>query len=397
MLQRFLTPWRLKWYSASILFALFVGFTIPILSGSGSIIPTGRLGGDFPTFYSVGRMISKGDWQDLYNRDRQIAEQKPFMGNENAYLPFGYPPHTALIYWPFSILPYRLSYVIHTVIMVLALLLTLHIIRPMSAQLNEHFMCAFTLAVSFFPIFKAIIGGQNTVMTMLLIALSWKAVEQNREYLAGVYIGLMLFKPQFALPLAGVYLLSGRWRIAVSFGVVAILCYAIGTLMIGPDWFAVWLKNAAWQVQAYSMIDKANAVSWLGFAEAVLGVGNQWALITGWVPTVLTVVGISLLWWTGGMKNDSAALIGMTSICLVLIPPHVIFYDAGLLLFACVAIASRPLMLKAELLGMIWFLSWSQTAADFIGFSPLFFITMGTGVLAAHTLVLPALKHVNNE
>ena len=79
MLQRLLTPWRLKWYSVSILFALFVGFIIPIL--------TGRLGGDFPTFYSIGRMISKGDWQEIYNRDRQSTEQRPFMGNENAYLP----------------------------------------------------------------------------------------------------------------------------------------------------------------------------------------------------------------------------------------------------------------------------------------------------------------------
>ena len=87
MLLRLLTPWRLKWYSASILFALFVGFIIPILSGSGSIILTGRLGGDFPTFYSIGRMISKGDWQEIYNRDRQSTEQRPFMGNENAYLP----------------------------------------------------------------------------------------------------------------------------------------------------------------------------------------------------------------------------------------------------------------------------------------------------------------------
>jgi len=280
--------------------------------------------------------------------------------------------------------------------MVLALLLTLHLIRPMSEQLNKHFMPAFALSVSFFPIFKAITGGQNTVITMLLIALSWKAVEQNREYLAGVYIGLMLFKPQFALPLTGVYLLSGRWRIVVSFGAVAILCYIVGALMIGPDWLAVWLENAAWQVQAYSMIDKENAVSWLGFTEAVLGVGNQWALIIGWALTVLTVIGISLLWWTGGLKNDSAALIGMTSICLVLIPPHVIFYDAGLLLFACVVIASRPLILKAELLGMIWLLSWSQMFAGFVGFSPLFFITMGTGVLAAHRLVLPVLKPVNN-
>jgi hypothetical protein len=242
----------------------------------------------------------------------------------------------------------------------------------------------------------SITGGQNTAITILLIALSWKAVKQNREYLAGIYAGLMLFKPQFALPLTGVYLLSGRWRIGVSFGVAAIVTYIVGAWMIGPDWFAVWLDNAKWQIQAYSVIDKENAVSWLGFTEAVLEAGNQWAAIIGWVLTVLTAIGISLLWWAGGRKNFSTALIGVTSVCLVLIPPHVIFYDAGIILFAYVAIASRPLRLKAELLGMIWLLSWSQTAADFIGFSPLFLITVGTALLSFYTLVLPILTESNN-
>ncbi len=396
MLQRFLTPWRIKWYSVSILFALSAGFIISILSGSGSTTLTGRLGGDFPTFYGSGRLVSKGDWQEIYNRDLQIEEQKPFMGDEPSFLPFGYPPHVALIYWPFSILPYRLSYLIHTLAMTLALLLTLQIIRPMTEQIDKHFLCAFVLSVSFYPVFKAISGGQNTTITMLLIALSWKAVKQNNEYLAGFYTGLMLFKPQFALPLTGVYLLSGRLRVLVSFGCMVIIIYLIGTAMLGHDWVVVWFENAQWQLQAYAVIDKENAISWLGFTEALLGAGDQRALVIGWVLTVMTAAGISMLWWTGRIQNDLTALTGVTSVCLVLIPPHVIFYDAGLLLFACVAIASRPQTLKAELLGMIWILSWTQTAADLIGFSPLFLITVGTGLLSVHALVLPAFKSANN-
>jgi len=231
---------------------------------------------------------------------------------------------------------------------------------------------------------------------MLLITLSWKAVRQNRDYLAGVYTGLMLFKPQFALPLTGVYLLSGRWRIGLSFVVVAVIFYIIGILVVGPDWFFVWLEHAKWQVQAYSSIDKENAVSWLGFFEAILGTGDQRALIIGWALTGLTIIGISLLWWVWGRKNNLTALVGMTSVCLVLMPPHVIFYDAGLLLFVYVVIASSSLSLKAEWLAMFWLLSWSQMAADFIGFSPLFFVTLGTGILAVFILVLPALKPANN-
>jgi hypothetical protein len=395
MLRGFLTPWRLKWYSVSILFALFVGFIISILSGSGSNILTGRLGGDFPAFYSTGRLILKGDWHEIYDRGRQIAEQKYLMGDENTYLPFSYPPYVALVYAPLSFLPFRFAYIIHTAMMALSLLLTLHLIRPMSEQLDKHFMCAFTLSASFYPIFKAITGGQNTSITLLLIALSWKAVSQNREYLAGVYTGLMLFKPQFALPLTGVYLLSGRWRLGISFGVVAIIFYIIGATIIGPDWITAWIENAKWQVQMDSAVNKEYVISWLSFFETIFGAGNPKALIIGWVLTGLTVIGISLIWFIGGRKSDLTAQLGLICVCLVLIPPRVLFYDAGVLLFAHVAICTRQVKRKIEILGLIWLISWSQTAADLIGFSPLFFLTISSGVLAAHTLLLPALKPVN--
>lgn len=392
MLQSLLTPWRLKWYSISILCALLTGFTIATLSGSGSIIWGGRLGGDYPTFYSIGRIISKGYWNELYDQQRQIAEQKPFMGNESTYLPFGYPPHVALVYWPFSLLSYRLSYIIHTGIMILGLLLTLQLIRPMNILVDQHFMPAAALSISFYPIFRAITGGQNTVITMLLIASAWRALEKNREYLAGIFTGLMLYKPQFAIPLIGVYILSGRRRIVLGSGFIALCIYSVGFLMMGSDWLVIWLKNASWQIQAYADLDKENAISLLGFTEAIIGVGEPWALMIGYTLTLMTAVGISLLWCNSKMKRNSTALIGITSTCLVLIPPHVIFYDAGLLLFAYVAIAAHPLKMKAEIFGIIWLMSWSQIIDSFIGFSTIFFVTLGTCILSFFTLVLPILK-----
>jgi hypothetical protein len=192
-------------------------------------------------------------------------------------------------------------------------------------------------------------------------------------------------------------LLSGRWRIGISFGVVALISYIIGVLMVGPDWFSAWMENAKWQVQIDSVVNKENAVSWLSFFEAIFGAGNQWALIVGWTLTGLTVIGISLIWWIGNKKSDLTSQLGLICICLVLIPPRVLFYDVGLLLFAYVAICTSQVKRKIEILGLMWLLSWSQIAADFIGFSPLFFITVGTGVLAIFTLMLPALKRSNEE
>ena len=53
MLERYLTPWRIRWYSASILFAIFLGFIICVFYGTGSETISGRLGGDYPAFYSI--------------------------------------------------------------------------------------------------------------------------------------------------------------------------------------------------------------------------------------------------------------------------------------------------------------------------------------------------------
>ena len=122
------TPWRLTWYPRVILFALGVGFLISIVSGKGANTISGRLGGDYPSFYGAGRIISQGDWKELYNPDRQLSAQKGLVslpGSDNrSYIPFPYPPYVALFYWPLSLLNYRLSYILHTLLMVLALFIT---------------------------------------------------------------------------------------------------------------------------------------------------------------------------------------------------------------------------------------------------------------------------------
>ena len=53
MLERYLTSWRVRWYSASILFAIFLGFMICVFYGTGSSTISGRLGGDYPAFYGA--------------------------------------------------------------------------------------------------------------------------------------------------------------------------------------------------------------------------------------------------------------------------------------------------------------------------------------------------------
>ena len=177
-IDQWITPWRLKWYPRVVLIALSVGFIFGVLYGKGVNTVTGRLGADYPAFYGAGRIIAQGDWNELYDAKRQLLVQEDLISGDSGYLCFAYPPHVALVYWPFSLLNYRLSYTLHTLLMVGALLLTLHLIRPMINQVNQYYLCAFTLILFFYPILRSVLGGQNTA---ILPALSWDYSYTNRS------------------------------------------------------------------------------------------------------------------------------------------------------------------------------------------------------------------------
>ncbi len=386
-LQRLLTPWRIKWYPRFVLAAIAIAFIIAVFSGNGASIISGRIGGDYAAFYGAGRIIAEGNFEELYNWKRQLDSQEGlFRGDEKSFLPFMNPPYVALAYLPLSLLPYRLSYVIHTLLMVGGLLMTLRLLRPLNAQIEQHYLCAFTLLLLFFPILRSVIGGQNTALTLLLIASSWRAVEDQYEFWAGFFLGLLLFKPHFALPLIGVYVLSGRWRVGITSGITAFFLYIIGILIQGPKWITIWFNYADWVIHASAGFEAEKAISWLEFFKALLGVNSIFASIIGWTMSLGTVLGISWIWYVGGRRANLAAQIGIAVPCLLLIPPHVYYYDAGLLFFTYAVLTAKLLKRKAELVGIVWFFSFSQVLSSLLGISPLFLVTVFTGVLAINVL-----------
>lgn len=397
-LQRLLTPWRIKWYPRFVLAAIAIAFIIAVLSGNGASTLTGRLGGDYAAFYGAGRIISEGKAGELYNWKQQLdAQEGLFPGTQRGFVPFAYPPYVSLAYLPLSLLPYRLSYVIHSFLLVGGLLMTLHLIRPMNTHIDRHYLFAFTLLLFFYPILRSVLGGQNTVFTLLLIVSSWRAVEDGHEFWAGFFIGLLLFKPHFSLPMIGLYVLSGRWRVGISSAITVFFLYIIGALMQGPTWVALWFKYADWVIHTSMAFEANKAISWLGFFRALLGVNSIFASIIGWTMSLGTVLGISWIWYVGGRRANLTAQMGIAVPCLLLIPPHVYYYDAGLIFFAYAVLVTKHLKRKTELVVTIWLFGFSQVLSGLIGISPLFLVTVFTGVLAVNVLGRMAIHPTTSE
>jgi hypothetical protein len=387
-LQRYLTPWRLKWYSRAILFSVALSFFIVVFAGQGASTLTGRLGGDYPAFYGAGRIIASGDWQDLYSTPRQTEAQKTLFPHEDfKLLPFSYPPFVALAYYPFSFFNYRISYLIHSLFMVGALILTIQLIRPFNAVIDRNPLIALALALSFYPLFRATLGGQNTAILLLLIVASWRLILARRQWLAGLVLGLLLFKPQFAIPLMGLYGLSGRWRVALGSLLTGVVLYALSWWVSGPLWVVSWTKFTWWFSKSDSVVNHANSVSWLGFFEALWGTNNRVALLLGGGTILLTAIGLVLLWTLPGRRTDLTAQLAITVPALLLMSPHAMYYDFSLVLFSLAAMTAVNLEKYLPILGLVWLCGFSQMISQMVGFSPLFILLVYTNIIALTSLI----------
>ncbi|MGZ0218636.1 MAG: hypothetical protein ACKVIY_06415 [Acidimicrobiales bacterium] len=76
-------------------------------SGSGSDTAAGRVGGDFPAFYSAGTVVAEGNIDGLYEPAVQATAQVDPLGGEEGFIMYPYAPYVAGAYSAFSGLPYR--------------------------------------------------------------------------------------------------------------------------------------------------------------------------------------------------------------------------------------------------------------------------------------------------
>jgi len=82
-------------------------------------------------------------------------------------------------------------------------------------------------------------------------------------------------------------------------------------------------------------------------------------------------MGIAVVWFRARHKSDLSAEFALASVGLILIQPHAMYYDMGLVLFAYLMISCYRRKNVKDLI-LLWILAIIQVSARPLGFSPLF-------------------------
>jgi hypothetical protein len=359
---------------------LVIGFVVLIATSDGlRTIRGGRIGGDLPAFHGAGRIVASGRVRDLYDSDAQRAAEEDLLpASERGWIPFPYPPYVALFYVPLTWLPFKAAYVVHAIVMALCCVFAVALVRPALPALRAEFLPVVAAMLVFYPLFRAVLGGQNTPLSLLCGAAAAAALARGRDLAAGLWVGVWLFKPQLALPVAALLLIraKSRTRFAAGVAAVAAMYFLLGVAMGGWNWIGWWWHDGAVPfAEADLEVDRGNGIS---FAELAYEFG---VTPLKWVAAAAT--GVFAL-WTAWRHDDlhPLAVVGVAAGTAALIAPHALYYDGGLAALGLMAAgALRPALLPW--IGFLWLLAWAQPFRSSLPLPPMTVVLVASMVLAA--------------
>jgi len=191
------------------------------------------IGPDYMMGYTSGLALSEGAVDELFDYDAQLARQLDIVGDTDEASFSLNLPILQWVYVPFAQLPYLWSFVAWTVVGFGLLWLALKLLDRTEAM---------PLALTFIPIYSNFTFGQNSFISLLILAAVYVLWSKDLRFLGGLVLALLLYKPQLVTGVGLLWLLNARrdWPALAGFGagtgVVAGISFGLMPQAMA-DWF----------------------------------------------------------------------------------------------------------------------------------------------------------------
>jgi Glycosyltransferase family 87 len=226
----FLTTKRVKNYCLILIVVNSLMIALSFTRAGSGNLSGAPFGGDFIEFYNAGRILNHYGPQRLYDFQLQqdlVQEYVPGFS-----LPYVTPPYVAILFSPLALLPFPFAFLIWIFISV-----ALYVGAVSLGARLEFLPRGMTLLICLaFPPFLmlAIAGGQISAIGCFIFALWIYLMKRERKFLAGLVLGLILYKPTLAVLVAPTLLFGRQFRVLFGFGAVSVVLVGVTIWMLGP-------------------------------------------------------------------------------------------------------------------------------------------------------------------
>lgn len=325
----------------------------------------GKLKGtDFLHLYTLGSLAAAHRGGDLYDMNSQaaLAAQRVPEAAGLRYLPL-YPPQVSMLFEPFAGLSYGWALGLWWVLSAGVYGVCCYVIWRACPNLRQHGTTVAFVAVAFPAFFHLIAWGQTSALALACFTAMFFLLRDRREFLAGIVLGCLVFKPQLGLAAAVLFVAVGAWKTVLGAVLSAVAQLSAGVIYYGIEPLRQWVQMM-WHVRAL----------WPELEPKVYqthSLRTFWAMLVPWpalsfglyLVSAVAVVGLTIVCWRRG---DSVALslrYAMLLFATVLVAPHLTVYDLVILAPAFLLLADwlagQALTPGTRRLGTLLYLSYT--------------------------------------
>ena len=289
-------------------------------------------GTDFLHFYTLGSLALTHRGADLYNMQAQsqlAAERVPAAGGIR-YLPL-YPPQVSIFFAPFARLSYPRALTLWLTLSSLIYGVCCYALWRACPNLHKHKLTVVILALAFPAFWHLIAWGQTSALALACFTVGFLALRAQREFLAGLALGCLIFKPQLALAAGLVFVITLNWKIIAGTLLSAATQLTAAWLYYGPGPLRDWM---------HTML---NAPSLLPLLEPrpyqTHSLRTFWTMLVSWpaaslalyLITALLISALTVACWRSRLSLSLSMRYSALLLATVLLAPHLTVYDLVIL------------------------------------------------------------------
>lgn len=320
-------------------------------------------GTDLLHFYTLGSLAIEHRAADLYDTKVQanLATARVPEAAGIRYLPL-YPPQVSLLFMPFAHLSYESALVLWWFCSAAIYVLCCYSVWRFCPNLKAHGLTVLILAAGYPAFFHLIAWGQTSALVLACFTVFFVLLRRRRDFLAGLALGCLVFKPQLGVAAALLFLAIGAWKVVLGAALSALAETSIGVLYYGIEPLRAWF-GTLWNVRTLSKMLEPRPYQ-------THCLRTFWSMLIPWstVSTALYLISaIVVIAWTIKVWKSSAAWPHRFSLLLlatVLVSPHLTVYDLVILAPAMLLLSdwligqshTRQTNVMGSLLYLVYFL-----------------------------------------